>query len=242
MASIYDINYAARFSDLLPPSKRLPKWLGFMACFAAPLQWNRDLVFGDYAIGSTASNWVTATPYPYQQRVIDVDGGVYELQSLTGLTSATPPHQDPANWIKVLNTFLGVRQRARTLSKLSMETLLNVTFQVASFSWQQWSGAFPPYTQIYIVNTPPQNTAFWLSNGAPGSLTTFLGNSGSNSSAYLGNTYATGVSSFIVKVPVAVYAAIGANLPPSIPTAEDKIRSILDPYVQAGKLYTIIQY
>lgn len=211
-------------------------------------QWLTDLIFINYAGGSVYSNWSGITAYAYLDRVIYIDGAIYELQNQAGLISTTPPNVD-LNWIKILDTFIGVRERARYNSqKLMLEYALNRKFQVSTFSTIEWEVIWiagvpvpqtaPPYTQIYIKPVKNSQTNFWLSNGA--GLTSYMGNTTQN--YYMGNAYPTyTINKFIIYVPTAVYTAIGSYQVAGV-TADQAIRAIVDKYADAGSIYTITQY
>lgn len=236
--------------DLLPVKKRMATHLAWLESLLSSNQWLADLLFIQYADGATYANWVASTPYAYLDRVTYVDGAVYELQKTSGLTSSTPPNVD-ANWIKVLDSFVGVRERARyNGQKLMMEYLLNRRFQVGAFSLTEWeviwtggapvTQSAPPYTQIYIKGTNNSTTNFWLSDGD--GLTSYMNAQGPGSLNYLGNSYAAYTTiQFTIYVPSALYATIGANQPPTV-TADQAIRAVVDQYVYAGAIYQITQY
>lgn len=239
--------------DLLPIKRRKPKFLAWFLSILSPLQWCHDLIFNDYANGVTEPLWVSGTAYVYLDRVIYIDNAVYELQNTAGITSVVTPNLDTDNWIKVLDSFIGVRERARyTSNKLLLEYALNRYFMVSPFSaieWGvTWSGGVPtaqtapPDAQIYISNTRNSISNFWLSNGAPTSLTSFMSNGAQR--FFLGNSYAAySIFTFTIFIPTAVYAQIQANqVIGSGITAEQVIRSFADKFVQGGKLYQVIQY
>ena len=251
---IYNQNEGQISNDLLPIHRRKPKFLAWFLTLLKPLQWEHDLIFNDYANGSSAPLWVVSTPYTYGQRVIYIDNAVYELINVAGLTSATPPNLDTANWTKVLDIFIGVRERARYNSqKLLLEYALNRYFMVTPFSHIEWSVTWsggvptahtaPPYTQIYIANKPHTISNFWLSRFGTGSLISYMNRNSHFQRYYLGRVYAPySAISFTIYVPTAIYAIIQANQVVAGVTAEQVIRAFADNYVQAGKIYEVVQY
>lgn len=238
--TIYNQNEAQITENLLPTQKRKPVWLAWMTTIANPIQWLHDLSLRDYYAGSAASTWVSGTAYAYAARVVYFDGAVYELQNTSGLTSTTPPPQDTTNWLKVLDTWIGVAERVKyTGQKVMLEYLINKYFSVISPSivpTLPFTGASHT-TQIYIVNNS-NRLGFYMGNGAS-PFQAYMGNGSSVFQSYLGNSYRT--DSFTVYVPVAVDAAIAAKQVSGI-SAESVVRSILDNYVQAGKLYNYLTY
>lgn len=242
---IYLDNEEQLARDLLPPTRRGTKWLAWLKALLTPEQWLNDLAFTAYYGGSAAVDWVTSTSYNYADRVKYVDYSVYESVSLTAFVSTIAPPADiydpiakTGHWIRVLDTFVGVGERVLySGQKLMIEYLLNYYFQVGILNIP-WAGA-SHVNQIYISNGTI-NTAFWLSNGATGSLTSFMANDPLFQNYYLGNAYALS-GTFTIFVPVAVDAAITANQVTGV-TAQDVVRAIADKYVQAGRKYTYATY
>lgn len=246
--SIYTDNEAQLAQDLMPPFRRLPKFLAWFTALLTPQQWLNDLVFTGYYGGSAAVAWVTSTTYNYGDRVKYVDYSVYESVTETAFVSTIAPPSDiynsetgTGNWIKVLDTFVGVGERVLYTGQKSMlEYILNYYFQVGTISIPWVSSTSPSHVNQIYIGSGTRNTAFWLSNGGPGSLTSYMANNSLFQQYFLGNANVLG-SNFTIYVPAAVDAAITANQVAGV-TAEDVIRSIADKYVQAGKLYDYATY
>lgn len=260
---IYAQNEGQMSSDLSPPLRRLPKWLAWLLCLFNPIQWDHDLLFTNgYSDGSSAANWVSGNTYAYAARVVDVDYQVYECKNLTGVTSTTNPHLDAANWFKVLDTFIGSRERSYYNGNLLMlEYILNRYFQVGSIVLP-WSGPIKSGAnkQIYLVNTNNAVSNFWLSNGSAGALTSFMPNKSNFSQNYLGNAYnAFSKYGFDIYCPSAIATAIGNNQPAGagaqfsngqstsgFTTAQvaagNVIMAVTAKYAQANRLYNFILY
>lgn len=243
--AIYTDNEGQVSKDLLPPFRRLPKWLAWFVSILTPQQWLNDLAFTGYYGGSTAVAWGNGNTYNYGDQVKYVDYSVYESVNTSAFVSTIAPPADiydavlgTGNWVRVLDTFVGVGERVRyTGQKTMLEYILNYYFQVGVVA-TPWMGA-SHVNQIYISNGI-RNIAFWLSNGAAGSLTSYMANNSVFQQYFMGNAYSLG-GNFTIYVPVAVDAAITANQVAGV-TAEDVIRSIADRYVQAGKLYDYQTY
>ena len=263
--NIYNQSEAQIVTDLSPVSRRQPKWLAWLTALLSPVQWEHDLIFNNYADGSTYPDWVSGNNYSYLDRIIFTDNSVYELQNIAGLTSDTiTPPADPTNWLKVADSFIGMREQMNyNFQKLKLEMALNRYFRVSPYSLIEWAVTFsgtvptthaaPPYTQIYIVPTRNTLTNFWLSNGGIGSLTSYMPRSSNYSRFYLGNAYsAYSVYQFTVYVPTAVYSTIGANQPPGATSpditdpsplsAGGAIRGVINKYALAGSVFQIVLY
>lgn len=249
--NIYAQDEGTISNNLLPVKKRKKIHLAWLKNLLSPAQWLTDLTFQNYADGSNYPQWVAGT-YAYLNRVTYIDGAIYELQMLAGLTTSIPPNQDPGNWLRVLESFIGIREQARyTGQKLMLEYALNRRYQISPFSLIEWeviwiSGtptpqAAPPYTQIYITEANNSTTNFWLSNGS-GLISYMNAGSGPGSLNYLGNSYPIySAIEFTIWVPIAVYTNIGSIQPPGV-NADQAIRSVADKYIHAGAVYEIITY
>lgn len=184
--NIYNQNLGQLWQDNLPVDKRLPKFIAWGAWLLTPLQWLRDLIFGDYYAGSTAALWAGSTTYAYGNRVCYVDNAIYECINPAGITSSTPPNQDTTNWMKVLDTFVGLYERSLyTGQKTMLEFALNRYFKVttlslAFFSSAKWYNniAYAPGQNVYYTdgklytcilantNELPTNATYWVLNPA----------------------------------------------------------------------------
>jgi hypothetical protein len=251
-------------NDLLPVQRRKPVFKSWLTALLSSIQWCRDVIFNNFADGSSYDNWTSGNTYAYLERVIYIDNGVYECQKTTGLTSFVPPNIDTDNWLKIADSFIGIREQMHyTFQKLWLEYALNRIYQVAPFSTIDWGVTFsgitptahttPPYTQIYISKTPVLLTNFWLSNGGVEALTSFMPTNSIYSHYYLGNAYAAySTYQFTIHVPSAVYTQIADNTPTSVPTTDptdpapqragSAIRAFVNRYAQAGSIYKIVTY
>jgi len=247
--SVYDLNVLNDFTNLTPPSKRKPTTLAYLGVFAWKLQFLHDLFFNYYANGSIAPFWVSGNTYSFESKVVDIDNAVYSCTSSTGVTSTTNPKNDTANWIKILNTYIGVRERvAYTGQTAILEYALNRFFLVAvSLPFARANHI----NQIYIVNNAQPNNRFYLTRGNNAPNNSYLNRGGSYNNYYVvRNTYTFNLNAFTVYVPTALYSAIAANQPPGqvspndpSPTAAGSaIRAFLSKYVQCGFNFNILTY
>ena len=67
--AIYDIDYNNLVANILPPNKRLPRFLQFLRSFVKPLGWNHSNFFGEYAQGSGAPLWSSTNTYAVGNKV-----------------------------------------------------------------------------------------------------------------------------------------------------------------------------
>jgi hypothetical protein len=248
--AIYQQNEAQISNSLSPPPRRLPKWLAWLTCLLQPLQWDHDLLFYQgWTDGSTAPNWASGNTYAYGNRVVNTaneDLGVYELMNKAGLTSTVNPALDTANWFKVLDTFIGIRERANyNGSVLMLEWLLNRYYQVYQAGLVfPWSGPLKSGAnkQIYISTSLNSYTNFYISNGNLGANNAYISNRSGATLSWLGNSYA-GVNpdNFTVYVPSAIASSINANLPTGV-NYVNVITSLIQKYCQCNFNFNVTTY
>lgn len=211
---------------MLPPDKRNNKMVRWIQVILSPLQWVRNLWFGEYRTGSTASAWnnLVIIPYSKYDRVI-YKKAVYE--SLVSGNTSIPT--DTTKWMLVQSNFIGLSERLLyTGQKLTLEYALN--------KWFGTTFRQPPSTSdIYITNNVVPIAPFRVGLTSPVSSSVGL----TSSSEFVGQTaqFAAAIN-FTIYVPVAVYNALDSNS-----ANRDKIfRSFADKYVAAGMVYQIQTY
>lgn len=235
-------------NDLLPSKRRKPIFKAWMKTILQGPQWLHDLVFGDYYQGSSAPLWVSGTAYVYGNRVVFIDGAVYECINPAGITDTSPvnPANDHTNWSKVLDTWIGVSERIKYNAQLIiMEYFLNKYFRVGSVVFPFLGASHA--AQIFITRSTFINKTLYMPQNSVNAFTWLpqstnpLSNVGSFmpilTSAYSGISYT-------IHVPVAVSVAINATIPNEGAGNDYStlIRSIVDKYNRAGKLYNIVTY
>lgn len=237
--TIYDDNEGQIGSDLSIPERRKTNWLKWFTSILSPQQWLNDLVFNKYYGGSNAADWISGNTYAYGDNVKYVDYSVYECVNLSGVTSSTPPNEDTKNWIKILDTFVGVGERVLyTGQTAKLEYLLNYYFSAP--------GVTLPFTranhvdQIYIQNNA-LSKGFWLTQTSLQPLTGYLANNSANQTSFLYNTLSYNPYAFTIYVPSALATAITANQTSGV-TYVDVISAIVDKYVQLNYKYNIVTY
>ena len=240
--TIYTDNEAIVSSALTPPQRRQPVWLAWITALLYPQQWLNNLVFNKWYSGSNAPQWTTSTFYAYGADVVDVDYAVYECINPNGVTSTTRPHLDPANWMQILNTFVGVGERAMYTGQLAMlEYILNYYFSVGAVSLP-WTRASQT-TQIYIVNSPATyDDNFWMTQSSPDPFNSFMANKSAYQTQFMRQASSGLVSvNFTIYVPSAVASAITANQPLGI-TYINLLTAIVQKYAQPNYSFTITTY
>lgn len=227
MPDIYDIDFSLQADNLNVPSKRKPKITGFLTALMYPLQWLRDLFFGNYTVGASYPIWNNFTGYNIYDRVIfPGDKAVYECLTFTVVVPPTGDVLSTAFWFKVQDNFIGTNLRSKFNSQIiKLEYELNTWFLIPTTD-----------PQIYIVNNVNNSIAFLL--GLTGPTSSVMSKSSVFAQSYLGTTYSTISYDFTVMFPVAVYTALG----PDATTRENTVRNFVDKYKLSGIHYNIITF
>jgi hypothetical protein len=225
--SIYDINYALAWSNLLPTTKRKTKMLAWGTALLKPLQWLRDLIFGDYADGANYALWAYFVYYTKGDRVVGLNKRVYEaLIDTPPFPSAVfPDTNDTTYWIEVSPNFIGLRERIKYNSEI-------IVLEYALNKWYRVPTSDP---QIYISNN---NTGSGFLMGASSATSSVMANDSYFSTTYMGLTYTAVTYDFTVFVPTVLFATLGSNLA----NRENNIRSFVDKYKLAGLNYNCVTF
>ena len=237
--TIYAQDEAQISNDLLPPQRRLPVFLAWLLSILTPLQWLHDLVFTAYYGGSSAANWDAFTIYHYGTRVKYKDYAIYEVVNPigSGITGSVPGQS--SDWMKVLDTFVGVGERVLYTGQTAMlEYILNYYFSVGTVALP-WTRA-SQVNQIYIsLNT--LSSGFWLTNASGQTLTSYMANAAPFQKNFMHAASSYNPYAFTINVPVAVDAAITANQVAGV-TAKQLITTIVQKYCQCNFLFSYATY
>lgn len=226
--SIYDINYQSTGKTILPPSKRLPKWLAWIYSLLKPLQYVRDLFFDIFIGGANYNIFDAGQFYSYGDRAVWFDNTVVEcLNDIPKLGSVSAPDITPENWIVVCENFIGVDERIK----------YNPQIIVLEWALNRWFRNEAATDQIYIQTNSTYSDFFLLGDTSEYSST--MANNTVFSMFYMGDIYTAAlVTDFTIFVPVALFNILGATAQDS----EEAIKSIADKYNAAGIKYDIQTY
>jgi hypothetical protein len=239
--SFLNINFTQKSSDLNVPVLRQSKFAAWISFLVRQLDWNQSRFVTDYIGGSNYHLWVHTTTYQFGSTIRYGNSNYYYINPIN--SSGNLPI-DTNYWYQLPGVFIGLDERlAMNSQKLKFEYALNRWFGVGTWSLVQWSGATPPYTQIYIKRTINSNGNFWLSNGGNGSLTSYLGNNVNTQQYFLGNSYTYNPHSFTIYVPNAILSTLDASSPNSIAGTGLKIvADFAQRFTRAGKQFQVIGY
>jgi len=222
--SVYDVDFSKVGPRLLPPDKRQPLMLSWIAAILAPLQWVANLWFKEYRTGSTALLWLSTTTYVKYQRVI-YNTIVYEslINGNTSLPTVT------SAWQVVQGNFIGISERilytGQTLTlTYALNKRLMTTFRQP-----------PNVSDVYISNNVLTAFPFIIGATDQGSSDIFS----NTSSDFIINNYSfTSRYNFNINIPVAVYNALDP-IPANRATI---VRAFVNQYLPAGITYNIVTY
>ena len=223
--TIYDIDFNTNAVQMLPPDKRFTRQTAWVRILLSCLQYLRDLWFGSYRTGSTASTWVNTTTYAKYAQVKYSNKIIYE--SLINGNTDLPTNT--ASWRVIQPIFIGMSERI----------LYNGQKLVLEYAMNKWFGTTfrqpNSVSDIYISNNSITIPTFRVGTLELGS--SVVGTL--SSSEFIGTVSSFTVSAnFTIHCPVAVYNALDITL-----INNDKIfRAFVDKYVPAGVTYTIVTY
>jgi hypothetical protein len=188
--SIYNLNTENFGKHLMPPYKRLPRYLSWIYVLLYPLQWLHDLFFNTYADGDYSAVWDVSSTYTKGQVVQYLDYQTYvAIQNVPIFT----PCIDTNYWLLVGDN-VGLRQRANvTGQKLLLEWVLNkhynTTFRQPAIGT----------SDIYVAGVAIDTNYFVA--GIDGQESSFAAISGQDAIQFVGTSYTYDTESLIIYVP-----------------------------------------
>lgn len=222
--TIFDVNFSQTWELNYPNKLRKPKALAWGNVLLKPLQYLRDLVFDDYATGSTYGIYSSISAYTAGNRVIYSNRGVYE--NLTGSTAALPT--DVFSWKKINDNFIGARERIKYNSQI-------MVYEYAINKWFQTTGI--------TISTQSLPTNYMLM-GQTSQYSTYMSVSTIQSAttvAYMAKVYSANTShQYTIFVPTPFFT--GLTTPYSYSGASNIIRSFANTVNLAGMNYNVLPY
>lgn len=223
MASFYDITFANRIVELIPPDKRLQKFVLWLQAMVQQLQYLHKDVFVDFKVGSNYPIWGIGF-YSKKDRVI-YGQSVYE--SLVDSNSAVPT--DTTKWRLYQLYFLGVDDRVKYNGQfLVLDYAINDRFNT---NFRQ-----PPLTSdIYFTVNEPLANVFIVGGDEANSSKIFFNGSYDN----IINSYDfTSFNNLVINMPILIYNSLSSDS-----LAREKIvRGFVTPILPAGIKYKIQTY
>lgn len=227
--AIYDFNTDLYAENMLPPLKRIGRYLAWMKVLLKPMQFIRDALFGTYRDGNTAGDWDVLATYAVGDQVRYIDKAVYECWVAT--TAGIVP-TDTDYWVKVQDKFVGIVPRSKYNSQvLVLEWVLNEWFGT---TFVNQVGA----SDIYISNASNTNNDFIVGVTESQSSSAVYQNGDAVSFVQAQNPVYSNQLNFRIHIPVAVWTALAS-------TDDDRdntVKAIADLYVLAGVRYVIDTY
>jgi hypothetical protein len=216
---------------MLPPLKRVSKFLAFGYILVKPLQWLRDVFFDSYAGALTYSDWDISTSYSIGDKVKYTDYCSYI--SLTNSNLGNVP-TDTVNWYLISNDYVGLRQRSNfTGQKLLLEYALNKHY---STTFNQPPTLSDIYITTNLIDVMPFTT---------GSLATNTSSAALNSATaqdFVGTSYTYDTISLTINVPNATLnTIIGGEVAP-YPKAKQSVLTYSQKLIFAGIEAEVVGY
>jgi len=217
--SFFNFNIKQRLIDLLPPDKRYTTNIALAQSLLSSLQWLRDKLFDSYYEGSAASDYATGV-YNYLDEV------KYNKKIYLSLIDNNTDLPTTNNWILILNTFIGVKERlSYNGQKIILEYALNKQFES---TFRQ-----PPNTgDIYITRISSVLNGFFIGETEP--YCSSIGQT--TASDYIGsNTLYVYLHNFQVNIPL-------GTLDISIDSNYKAVAAFINQYIPLGLKFTIVNY
>jgi hypothetical protein len=230
MPNNYNINFSNIWQNLMPPNKRLTKYLAWGKVLVYPIQWLHSRFFIDYKDGSVASNWISATVYTKDSLVKYTNKSIYScIQNHTSSNTITPLNTE--YWYKTQDNFIGLTERLQYTSQI-------ILFEYALNRWFGLTFVQPPSVNpIFIQNNIIDTNSFLVSSNDENSA--YASSEGLNALQFVGATYASNFSyAFSICYPVGLPTTLGiadSVLRQQISTLADKLKV-------SGTTYNIISY
>lgn len=213
------------WKNLLPPHKRLAKYIAFGAVYTKPLQYLRDTWLGDYLFGASYPYYAASTTYVKGEKRLYFNNSVIEC--VTAYTSGLT--FDLSKW-KILQTFKGgVFERLNYNDmKGNFELVLNKYFDYYSV----------PGQPIYIDRVTLPVPGFYVSSRED--LCSSVTNLNDKQFYFVSDQdyFTNSTTSFIIYVKLAQFNALGATNT----EREAIVRSVADILNSAGFYYEVATY
>lgn len=210
-------------TELAPPKKRKPKYLAWIYCLVYPLQWLRDLFYGDYKTGAVYPDYNPIASYQKGDRVIGADKAVYECLFNGTSSGSSGPYNSP-DWVKTQDVFIGTDERVKYNSQLIiLEYALNHYYRVPNTD-----------PQIYLLTNPQTSNVFLMANSS--GLSSLMTYNPLFAQAWMPNVPVFVIAEhFTVFVPTLLFATLGTTTQ----DRENNIRQFVNKYKLAGTTYDV---
>jgi hypothetical protein len=224
----YNVDFSKVWQNLMPPNKRLTKYLAWGKVLLYPLQWLHSRFFIDYKEGTIYLDWNNSTAYTKNTFVKYTDRGIYCCieNTTAGITPLNSNY-----WYKTQDSFIGLTERMKYNSQ-------KMIFEYALNRWFGLSFVQPPsLSPIYITNnTLDLNNFLVSSNDEDSSYATLAGNF---SLDFVGTTVTSySQYSFTIYYPSSLPATLGITST----LLEKQIEELANKLKISGTLYNILSY
>lgn len=199
MPNNYSLNFAGFWSNMLPPNKRLTKYLAWGRVLLTPLQWLRDRLFNDYKNGTTYTDYNAGTGYVVGDFFKWTDKGIYFC--FANAPIGTTP-LDTNYFYKTQDSFVGITERMSYNSQ-------KLVFEYALNKWFGQTFVNPPSTNpIYITNNTIDMNSFLV--GSLDTDTAYAVLNDVDARQFVGSGYSSNNQyAFTIHYPIGLPATLG---------------------------------
>jgi len=231
----YLISFYDFWANLLPPNKRLAKFIAFGKSIMSQIQWNHTNLFVKYYKGDTVAYWYSTVVYTKGTYIKGLDKAIYYCIKTA---SAGTTVYDTNYWLLINSSFIGSETRLKFTSQKSV-------FEYALNTWFDQTFINPPKQPT--LNSASNNVIYITTNSIDINIflvgssvvdTSNISATGFDSSYYVG----LAPSSYINNDFTIYYAS---SIVPSYLTSiqfEQQIKAFADKINLAGLRYNITSY
>lgn len=228
MANNYNVNFTQVWQNLMPPNKRLTKYLAWGKVLLYPMQWLHSRFFVEYKEGTIYLDWNSGTAYTVNSFVKYTDKGIYCCikNTTAGITPLNSEY-----WYKTQDNFIGLTERMKYNSQ-------KMIFEYALNRWFNLTYLQPPsVSPIYISNNTLDINNFVV--GTEDNNTAYASLSGDYTYDFVGTTVTSYAQySFTINYPTSLPATLGITST----ELEKQIEDLANKLKISGTLFNILSY
>lgn len=228
MPNNYNINFSQVWQNIMPPNKRLTKYLAWGNVLMYPMQWLHSRFFVEYKEGTIYLDWNSGTAYTVNSFVKYTDKGIYCCikNTTAGITPLNTEY-----WYKTQDNFIGLTERMKYNSQ-------KMIFEYALNRWFGLTYLQPPsVSPIYISNNTLDLNNFVV--GTEDNDTAYASLSGDYTYDFVGTTVTSySQYSFTIYYPTSLPATLGITST----ELEKQIEDLANKLKISGTLFNILSY
>lgn len=228
--AIFDLDYTLFVKNMLPPRKRMERFISYLTVLTYPLQWLRDIIFDDYYQGINYNAYSALDTYNIGDRLKWEENGLYICIQPT--TAGIPP-SNTDYFYKISHEYVGINTRVNyTGQKKVLEYALNKHFNT-TFNQP------PTDSEIYLV-TNITDVNYFVS-GIGEDLSSCAALDSATATSAVGTSYTYNAYELSIYVPNTKLASIAGEIAPYT-NAKEAVLSFANDLIIGGIQAEVIGY